>query len=122
MADPQTHVVVPETDRKYLSTGEYIDIKRELNAGEWWDLIHALADRQAFAKPIAYLVGWSLVNVDKSGPLPYSLQMSETARRDTIRSLDKYIVRELMATLDKHEQEQDAKKKAATGPDAAPGS
>ena len=41
MAD--SHVVRPNTDRITLSTGEYLDVKRELNAGEWWDQIAALA-------------------------------------------------------------------------------
>jgi hypothetical protein len=90
-----------------LSGGDFVDVKRELNAGEYFDLLVAQADRQSYAKILAYVIGWSFVGADDK-PVPYSLDMPETARRDTVRSLDKDTSRELLAALDKHEQAVDA--------------
>lgn len=100
-------VVQGHQDRLPLSDGDWIDVKRELNAGEYYDSIVALADRQAFAKVIAYLLGWSLVDLD-GGPLAYSTQMPDTDRRDTLRSLDKATLREIVSAIDRHESQQDA--------------
>jgi hypothetical protein len=100
-------VVQPEMVRLSLSGGDFVDVKRELNAGEYFDLLVAQADRQSYAKILAYVIGWSFVGTDEK-PVPYSLDMPETARRDTVRSLDKDTSRELLAALDKHEQAVDA--------------
>jgi hypothetical protein len=110
----RSRVVVPEVVRVPLSEGDYIDCKRELNAGEYYDLLTAMADRQKFAKILAYVVGWSLVGVDDQ-PIPYDIDDPEPARRDTIGALNKGTLRELIAALDKHEAAQEqlqAKKKA----------
>lgn len=100
-------VVQGHSDRLPLSDGDWIDVKRELNAGEYHDSLVALVDRQAFAKVIAYLLGWSLIDVD-GGALPYSTQLSAEDRRDTLRSLDKNTLREIVAVIDRHEFAQDA--------------
>jgi len=107
-------VVNPGLVRLPLSNGDYIDVQRELNGGEYYDMIAAMADRQKFAKILAYVVGWSFVGEDDH-PIPYALDDPEPARRDTIGALDKGTLRELIAALDKHEAAQEqllAKKKA----------
>jgi hypothetical protein len=110
----RSRVVVPEVVRVPLSDDDYIDVKRDLNAGEYVDLLTAMADRQKFSKLLAYLVGWSFVGQDDR-PIPYALDDPADARRDTIGALDKATLRELVAAVDRHEAAQDqllAKKKA----------
>lgn len=113
----RSRVVQPEIVRLPLSGGDFVDVKKELNAGDYWDLIIAQADRQPFAKILAYVIGWSFVG--DSDPIPYSLDLPETLRRDTVRSLDKSTMRELIAVIDRHEQAVDAlrdgKKKETPG-------
>jgi hypothetical protein len=127
----QSQAVQPEIVRLTLSTGDFVDVIKELNAGEYWDLLLALGERQIFAKILAYVTGWSLVGLDGQ-PLPYSLELPVNVRRDTIRAQNKRFVRELIATLDRHEQAEEAahaaKKKtpadapgsSATSPSVAP--
>jgi hypothetical protein len=117
----RSRVVNPEVVRVPLSEGDYIDIKRDLNAGEYFDLLTVMAERRKFAKILAYLVGWSFVGQDDH-PIPYALDDPEGARRDTIGALDKGTLRELVAAIDKHEAAQEAAlaKKKAT-PAAMPG-
>jgi hypothetical protein len=107
-------VVAPEVVRLPLSDGDYLDVQKELNAGQYLELLYALSDRKPFAKPIAYLVGWSFVGLIGQ-PLPYDLDMPEADRRSTIGALDKGTLREMTAALDKHEAAEDvaltAKKK-----------
>jgi hypothetical protein len=107
-------VVAPEVVRLPLSDGDYLDVNKELNAGQYLELLTALVDRKPFAKAIAYLVSWSLVGLNGQ-PLPYDLDMPEEERRSTIGALDKNTVREITAALDKHEAAEqaavDAKKK-----------
>jgi len=111
-------VVTPGTTRLPLSDGDWIDVVAELNAGEYFDLITALADRKPFAKILAYLQGWSLVDA-AGAPLPFSLLIDEAERRDTVRALDKGTLRELVAVLDRHEAAGDAARaeKKTTPPD-----
>jgi len=107
-------VVAPEVVRLPLSEGDYLDVTKELNAGQYFELLGALVERKPFSKAIAYLVGWSLVGLNGQ-PLPYDLDMPEDARRATLAALDKATVREIIAALDKHEAVEeaaiDAKKK-----------
>jgi hypothetical protein len=103
-----SRVVNPGLERLHLSDGDFVDVSRELNAGEYYDMLIAQADRQPFAKILAYVVGWSFIGLDGQ-PLPYSLELNETVRRSTVRALDKATVRELIAALDKHEKTEDAK-------------
>jgi hypothetical protein len=98
----RSRVVVPDVVRVFVSDGDYVDLKRDLNAGEYFDLLTAMADRQKFAKILAYLVGWSLVGLDGQ-PLPYDLDLPEEVRRSTLGALDKATLREITAVLDKHE-------------------
>ncbi len=115
-------IVVPETVRLALSNGDYLDVTKELNAGEYYDMLIAMSERKPFAKPLAYLVAWSLTGVGDT-PIPYDLDMPEDVRRSTLRSLKVSKMREITTALDKHEAAADAvleaKKKI---PDSAPGS
>lgn len=110
-----SRVVRPAIVRLPLSGDDWIDVLQELNAGEYYDYIVAMSERKPFSKVVQYLVGWSLVGLQDQ-PLPYSLELPESVRRDTLRSLDQATIRELVATIDRHEQAQDvAKKKIRDG-------
>jgi hypothetical protein len=113
----QCRVVQGETIRLPLSDGDWIDVKRELNAGEYVDLLRDMADRKAFSRILAYVLGWSLVDLDGK-PLPWDIDGPETVRRDMVRSLTKATARELTAAIDRHERAEeaalDAKKKTPT--------
>jgi hypothetical protein len=100
-------VVRPEIARLQLSEGEYLDVHKELNAGQYVEMLGALMEHKPFAKAIAYLVGWSLLGLDDQ-PLPYDLDLPEDVRRATIGHLDKATLREITAALDKHEAAEDA--------------
>jgi hypothetical protein len=99
-------VVVPEMVRVPLSDGDYLDVKQELNAGEYVALLTAMAERRPFAKVLAYVIGWSLIGVDGK-PMPYDIETPEQTRRSTVSALDKDTLREMIAALDKHEQAGD---------------
>jgi len=106
-----SRVVPPAIVRLPLSGGDWIDVQKELNAGDYYDQLLAMAERKPFAKLLQYLIGWSLVGLDGQ-PLPYSRDLPEEVRRDTIRSLDKGTVRELVAVVDRHETAGDAEREA----------
>jgi len=111
-------VVQPEQVRLTISDGEFIDVKKALNAGEYFTLLTDMADRKPFSKLLSYLIGWSFIGPD-GAPLPYSLELPESHRRDTLRSLDTATMRELISVIDKHEEAEEkaseAKKKTSDG-------
>jgi len=99
-------IVSPESVRLPLSDGDFLTVKKELNAGEYVDY---LTDRQAdrvFAAPLAYLVGWSLVGVGGE-PIPYSMGQSRDERRDVLRSLDQVTMLEIVKAIDAHASSTD---------------
>jgi hypothetical protein len=100
-------VVQPAIVRLPISAGDYLDVQQELNAGDYRDMILALSEHQAFAKVLAYLLGWSFVGPDGQ-PLPYGLELPLEVRRETVRSLDTDTARELVAAIDRHEAASDA--------------
>jgi hypothetical protein len=114
----RSRIVVPSVVRLPLSDGDTLDVKKELNAGEYFDYLTAMAERQPFAKILAYAIGWSFVALDGT-LLPYSVDLPETERRDLVRSLDTDTMHELLAVIDRHEAALDAarlaKKKAPSG-------
>lgn len=114
---PSCPLVTPTTDRLTLSTGDWIDVKRELNAGEYFDYLTKLADRQPFAKLLAYILRWSFLDYD-GNPLAYDLEAADDLRRDAIRHFSTPIIRELLEAIDRHEKAvdaaRDAKKKTPT--------
>ncbi len=115
-------VVAPEVVRLPLSDGDYLDVHKELNAGQYVEMLGALVERKPFSKAVAYIISWSLMGLDGQ-PLPYDLDMPEEMRRATFSALDKGTMREIAAVLDKHETAEeaalDAKKKT---PGSAPAS
>jgi len=60
-------IVTPESVRLPLSDGDFLTVKKELNAGEYHALVTEGAAGKPFAVVIAYLVGWSLVGLGDSG-------------------------------------------------------
>lgn len=99
-------IVRPDTVRLSLSGGEWLDVRRELNAGEYFDLILATSERKAFSKPLAYLIGWSFTDLD-GGPLPYDPRASDDERRALLRTFRTDTIREIIATVNRHEEAQD---------------
>lgn len=110
--------VSPMVERLSLSEGDWVDVKADLNAGEYYDMLVSLDARQAFAKLLAYLIAWSLV--DHAGvPVPYGLDLPENVRRDTLRSVDTPTIRELIATVDRHERAHDDARNTKKKPTAS---
>ena len=89
-----------------LSDGDFLTVKKELNAGEYVDMVTDQAAGQRMAQLIAYLVGWSLVGV-QDAPIPYHGGLSADERRDTIRSLDVATLVEISAAIDAHAAAQE---------------
>lgn len=108
---PTCPLVTPTTDRLTLSTGDWVDVKRELNAGEYFDYLVKLSDRQPFAKLLAYVVKWSFLDYD-GAPLAYDLEQPDTERLAAIRHFAIPLIRELTDTLDRHEKTVDAARDA----------
>jgi hypothetical protein len=104
---PHCRVVQGVPVRIPLSNGDWIDVKSELNAGEYSDFLNAAVARQLFAKILAYVLAWSFVGLDGK-PLPWDLDGDEQLRRNTVRSLNKATLRELTKVLDKHEAAEEA--------------
>jgi len=100
-------VVRPGTVRLPLSGGDWVEVKRELNAGEYFDMLVAQSERQPFAKILTYVVHWSLVG-EHDVAVPWAPDLPDAERRDTLRSLDKGTIRELIAAVDRHEREEEA--------------
>lgn len=94
--------VPPETIRLPLSDGDFLTVKKELNAGEYVDFLTAASGGQYFAKPLAYLVSWTLVGAGDA-PIPYHISQSMDERRDTLRSLDTATIVEIMQAITDHE-------------------
>lgn len=94
-------VVLPDTIRLPLSDGDFLTVKKELNAGEYIDLVTEGAAGKPFAVVVAYLVSWTLVGINDA-PLAYSLGLSSDERRDVLRSLDVATLVELTGAIDGH--------------------
>jgi hypothetical protein len=121
---PRCRVVAPEEVRLPLSDGDYIDVKKELNAGEYRKLLFdqfkdapssdaVILDpaKIGISKLLAYILGWNLVGFHNE-PLPYRIDQPEEVRRATIDSLDKSTYRELIAAVTAHEAAEDARLEA----------
>jgi hypothetical protein len=83
-----------------LSDGDFITVKKELNAGESLDLAEVPGNR-TLAALLAYLVGWSLVGIGDA-PIPYSPAQPLDERRDILRSLTESKLEEILAVLGPH--------------------
>jgi hypothetical protein len=93
-------IVSPDVVRLPLSDGDFLTVKKELNAGEGLDL-EAEPLPRTLAVIVAYLVGWSFVGPGNI-PIPYSLSQSAQERRDTLRSLDTATMDEIVEALAPH--------------------
>jgi len=98
----RNRVVSPETIRLPLSDGDFLTVKKELNAGEYIDLLTAASAGSFFAKQLAYLVGWTLVG-HNDAPIAFHLGLSLDERRDVLRSLDTATITEIVEAIKQHE-------------------
>ena len=117
-------VVAPDVVRLPLSDGDFLDVKKTLNAGEYRKMIY---DQYKDAPPgekitlelrkiemvklLAYIVGWSFVGFDGQ-PLPYRPDEPDDIRAATIDSLDQDTYRELIQAVDAHEARDEAARAA----------
>lgn len=104
--------VQPEVTRLSLSTGDFLDVKRELNAGEYRHLFADMVrdgmrpgepaildpERVGLTRILAFLVGWSFTDFD-GRPVP----VSEAA----LLKCHPAVFREIAETIEAHEREQD---------------
>ena len=115
--------VKPETVRLTISDGDFIDVKKRLNHGEYDDHLARISPFQTPGEPvrmetrqirtskvIAYLVGWSLTDGGK--PIPYSTDMPENARVSELNDLDRETFTEIYQAIDAHEDAGDAEAEA----------
>jgi hypothetical protein len=102
-------IVLPGVTRVTLADGEWLDLKVELNAGEYRDMITAQFKEQiAGEKPaldlqtfglttvLAYVVGWSFVDTDGKTPLGFS--------REILRKLDQGTFSEIRDACETHHE------------------
>ena len=114
-------VAMPTVVRLPLSDGDFIDVKKRLSAGEYFEMLQAQANRDGFAKLLTYIVGWSLCGPNNA-PLPYSPDLSEAERRTTLRGLEDDTWSELIAAVTAHEAKEDAEREAKKLPPTRAGS
>lgn len=111
--------VDPDITRLYISDGDYIDVKKRLNHGEYDDHFARICPFQTPGEPmrmetrqirtskvLAYLVGWSLTH--KGKPILYSPDMPENARVAELNDLDRETFAEIHKAIDAHEDKGDA--------------
>ncbi len=100
--------VQPDVVRLTLSDGDYIDVKKELNAGEerrvWWRLVKTMIpgeqpvldpEKVGLTKVVEYLVGWSFT--DAAGK---PVKVSEAA----LTNLDGDTYGEIVKAIDAHDE------------------
>lgn len=107
-----------DTVRLPLTDGDWVDVKKILNAGEYRKLLYdqfkdtdgdkVLIDhaKVGISKLLAYLVDWSFVNRHQQ-PEPYSPQLPEEVRRSLLDNLDQATYRELLTAVNAHEERQE---------------
>lgn len=93
--------VPPETVRLPLSDGDFLTVIKELNAGEYLDMLENQAAGQQLARVIAYLVSWTVVGAGDT-PIPYSVQMSRDERRSVLRGRDVWTLVEITQAIEAH--------------------
>lgn len=107
--------VTPETVTLPLSDGDSITIKKRLTHGERDAMFSRQRTNDAQMRSIelaAYLVRWT-------STVPYSLQMPEDERIDTINGLDTDSYDEMRDALKKHLDAQQQEKKLPNGEPAS---
>jgi len=108
--------VQPDVVRLTLSDGDYIDVKKELNAGEerrvWWRLVKTMTpgekpvldpEKVGLTKVVEYLVGWSFT--DTAGK---PVKVSEAA----LTNLDGETYSEIVKVIDAHDDAVIAEREA----------
>src|SRR5262245_23163350 len=104
--------VQPELMRLPLSTGDYLNVKRELTAGEYRHFYTAMMvgglrpgepatldpELVGVTRVIEYVVAWSFVDFE-GRPVPVSIA--------ALRQMQKAIFDEILEAIDGHEREQD---------------
>ena len=114
--DPRCRFVPPDRERLTLSGGEWIEVKRELNAGEQrraearrFKEMHAGErptvdyERLGTIRILAYVTNWSLVGFD--GQL-------EPFDESVLNLLDMDTYREIEQAIDRHEAQVSARREA----------
>jgi hypothetical protein len=104
-------IVRPETVRVTLADGEWLELAKELTAGEYRDMVSAqFQDMTAGETPslnlkqvgmsriLAYVKDWSFVDF-KDGPLPIT--------EEWIRKFDQGTFAELLGAVNKHDDDID---------------
>jgi hypothetical protein len=112
MEERRCRFVPGDVVRLPLSGGEWIDVKKELNAGEarrvWSALVREMnageptkldPEKVGLTKVVEYVVGWSLLNADDR-PEP----VSESA----IEGLDVDTYKEIVDAVDQHDARNEA--------------
>lgn len=119
--------VQPDIVRLTLTDGDFVDVKKQLNAGEQRRLfahmmrdmtpgekVQLIPEQVGRTKLVEYVIGWSFVDAENK-PVP----VSESA----IDNLDTETYQELIKAIDEHEAAQDAAREAArANPTGATGS
>jgi hypothetical protein len=107
----------PETTRLENSTGDWIVVKRRLNAGERQDQFAMLtADSRiddlrvnrrkvGLSKMVAYLVDWSVTDPD--GKKIKILYQSQDAIEQALRGLPTEVFTEILEMVEKHDEQAD---------------
>ena len=119
---PRCPLVRPDVVRLPLSDGDFLDVKKRLNTGEWramvtsqynasHDHVTLNLDQMGLSKVLAYVVGWSFVDFDQK-PLAFNEQ--------TIRGMDPDVFREVLDAVERHEEAQDTSRSAEKNVTAGP--
>lgn len=93
--------VPPDTIRLPLSDGDFLIVIKELNAGEYLDMLENQAAGLQLARIMAYLVSWTLVGAHDT-PIPYAVQLSRDERRSVLRGLDVGTLVEISQAIEAH--------------------
>lgn len=110
-----TRVVAPESDRLTLSNGDWVEVKRRLNAGE----NRRVVARSQFApvvftlyEVVMYLLDWSLVDaVGKKLPIkPVDDDGVSKETEASLDSIDPDDYNEIFLAIEKHKKEQKARR------------
>lgn len=105
-------IVRPDVKRLDLTDGDFLDVKKRLNTGEYrsmvtkqyqtsGDRMSINLDQMGLSKVIAYVVGWSFVDLS-GAPLPVNEQ--------TIKASDPDVFREVLEAVEGHEAAMDAER------------
>ncbi len=128
-----SRVVVPDDVTLHISNGDWLVVKKRLNAGENKAMVRAgtidtgdglRVDLMAagLARIVAYLIDWSLTGLD--GKVIPIRGKSATQVTEALHSIDPDSYTEILRAIEAHEQamqaERDAEKNAQGGEPASP--